>query len=61
MIKSERGTAFSKIQLKDSSDHGNLAFAKGPKAKKKHHAVTVVWNISLSFQLYINGKVGEIL
>ena len=32
MIKSERDTAFSKIQLKDSSDHGNLAFAK---AKKK--------------------------
>ena len=28
MIKSERETAFSKIQLKDSSDHGNLAFAK---------------------------------
>ena len=58
MIKSERYTAFSKIQLKDSSDQGNLAFAK---AKKKNHAVTVVWNISLSFQLYINGKVGEIL
>ena len=58
MIKSKRDTAFSKIQLKDSSDHGNLAFAK---AKKKHHAVTVVWNISLSFQLYINGKASDVL